>query len=362
MRQGSRLMRSASVLNCSAQRTASVRYRCHLRGTMVQTSARLLALLSLLQMRREWTGDELADRLEVGPRTIRRDVDKLRSLGYPVESRPGRRGRLPARRGRRAAAAAARRRRGGRRRGRPADRRVGLGDRDRGGLGPALAKLEQVLPDRLRRRVRALGDVTSAFTFQRPQIDADLLADVAGACRDTCSSASPTSPATSARAQRHDRADRGRLQRLALVPARVRPRARRLAHVPRRPHPRARAASPAAAVGARSPAATPPPTCGRLQRAGDRATRTRRPGRVRVDGPGDADSAARAQPLGHGRARRRGRLRRHHPRPVAPGVPGLDGDARRAVRGARPAGAARCGPAARAADDRHRRRTGGTSG
>src|ERR1700722_14769061 len=57
--------------------------------TMVQTSARLLALLSLLHVRREWTGDELAERLEVGPRTIRRDVDKLRSLGYPVESARG---------------------------------------------------------------------------------------------------------------------------------------------------------------------------------------------------------------------------------------------------------------------------------
>ena len=60
-----------------------------MRGTMVQTSARLLALLSLLQLRREWTGQELADRLEVGPRTIRRDVDKLRSLGYPIEAAPG---------------------------------------------------------------------------------------------------------------------------------------------------------------------------------------------------------------------------------------------------------------------------------
>src|SRR3984885_10730665 len=60
-----------------------------MRGIMVQTSARLLALLSLLQMRREWTGQELADRLEVGSRTIRRDVGKLRSLGYPVEAAPG---------------------------------------------------------------------------------------------------------------------------------------------------------------------------------------------------------------------------------------------------------------------------------
>src|ERR1700739_3618460 len=60
-----------------------------MRGIMVQTSARLLALLSLLQMRREWTGPELADRLGVGARTIRRDIDKLRSLGYPVEAAPG---------------------------------------------------------------------------------------------------------------------------------------------------------------------------------------------------------------------------------------------------------------------------------
>ena len=75
---------------------------------MIQTSARLLSLLSLLQVRREWTGQELAERLEVGPRTIRRDVDKLRSLGYPVRGGPGRRGRIPPGRGRRAAPAAAR--------------------------------------------------------------------------------------------------------------------------------------------------------------------------------------------------------------------------------------------------------------
>src|SRR4051794_15226685 len=56
---------------------------------MVQTSARLLALLSLLQQRREWSGPELAGRLEVGPRTIRRDVEKLRDLGYPIEAAPG---------------------------------------------------------------------------------------------------------------------------------------------------------------------------------------------------------------------------------------------------------------------------------
>jgi predicted DNA-binding transcriptional regulator YafY len=56
---------------------------------MLETSARLLKLLSLLQVRRDWTGPELADRLSVDVRTIRRDVDKLRSLGYPVTSLPG---------------------------------------------------------------------------------------------------------------------------------------------------------------------------------------------------------------------------------------------------------------------------------
>src|SRR4051812_24223797 len=62
---------------------------CETIRDMVQTSARLLALLSLLQQRREWSGPELADRLEVGPRTIRRDVEKLRDLGYPIEAAPG---------------------------------------------------------------------------------------------------------------------------------------------------------------------------------------------------------------------------------------------------------------------------------
>src|SRR3954447_13234330 len=56
---------------------------------MTQTSSRLLELLSLLQGRRDWPGGELAERLEVSGRTIRRDVERLRQLGYPVDSLTG---------------------------------------------------------------------------------------------------------------------------------------------------------------------------------------------------------------------------------------------------------------------------------
>src|SRR5215471_17294291 len=151
---------------------------------MVQTSARLLALLSLLQLRREWTGHELAQRLEVGPRTIRRDIEKLRSLGYPVEAAPGvaggyrlgAGGELPPLLLDDAEAVAV---------------AVGLRTAASGSIAGieetsirALAKLEQVLPARLRRRVNALGNATSAFGVEGPQIDADGLATIARACRD----------------------------------------------------------------------------------------------------------------------------------------------------------------------------------
>src|SRR5256886_5812771 len=56
---------------------------------MTETSGRLLQLLSLLQGRRDWPGRELTDRLEVSGRTIRRDIERLRQLGYPVESLTG---------------------------------------------------------------------------------------------------------------------------------------------------------------------------------------------------------------------------------------------------------------------------------
>ena len=58
-------------------------------GEASSPSARLLALLSLLQVRRDWPGEALADRLGVSPRTVRRDVDRLRDLGYPVRATKG---------------------------------------------------------------------------------------------------------------------------------------------------------------------------------------------------------------------------------------------------------------------------------
>lgn len=151
---------------------------------MLDTSARLLALLSLLQTRRDWAGAELAKRLEVGVRTIRRDVDRLRRLGYPVQATRGVAGgyRLgagaelpPLLLDDEEAVAVA----------------VGLRTAAGGNVSGieetslrALAKLEQVLPSRLRRRVNALGAFTVPFPGTGPTVDADVLAVIAAACRD----------------------------------------------------------------------------------------------------------------------------------------------------------------------------------
>ena len=148
---------------------------------------RALLLLSLLQTHRFWPGEELTERLGVSARTLRRDVDRLRSLGYPVDATPGSRRRLPPRRRRPPAAAPARRRRSRRHRRRAAD-----GRRARRSTGMedtalrALAKLEQVLPDRLRRRVLAVHTnvVSLQWWTAGPSVDADALAVLALACRD----------------------------------------------------------------------------------------------------------------------------------------------------------------------------------
>jgi predicted DNA-binding transcriptional regulator YafY len=62
---------------------------CPMMGNMATTSARLLKLLSLLGARPSWSGQDLADRLEVSTRTIRRDLDSLRELGYPIHTVKG---------------------------------------------------------------------------------------------------------------------------------------------------------------------------------------------------------------------------------------------------------------------------------
>ncbi|MFJ3926092.1 helix-turn-helix transcriptional regulator [Streptomyces sp. NPDC090022] len=131
---------------------------------MTDTPARLLSLLSLLQTPREWPGSELATRLGVSRRTIRRDIERLRDLGYPVEASLGAEG------GYRLVAGAAL----------PPltlddEEAVAIAVGLRAGAGHAiegieeasvraLAKLEQVLPSRLRHRVSALQSATVAVT------------------------------------------------------------------------------------------------------------------------------------------------------------------------------------------------------
>ncbi|MEU0513584.1 MULTISPECIES: YafY family protein [unclassified Amycolatopsis] len=148
---------------------------------MTDTPGRLLTLLSLLQTPREWPGTELAARLAVSTRTIRRDIDRLRGLGYPVESTMGAEG------GYRLVAGAAM----------PPllldDEEavaiaVGLRTAARQAVAGideasarALAKLEQVLPSRLRRRVRTLGAATVPMPDPGPPVVPEDLAALAAA-------------------------------------------------------------------------------------------------------------------------------------------------------------------------------------
>jgi len=149
------------------------------------TSSRLLELLALLQGRRDWPGAELADRLGVSERTVRRDVERLRRLGYPVDSVRGPAGRYRLRAGtamppllvdEEEAIAIA----------------VGLGTAARASVSGieetavrALVKLEGVLPAHLRRRVGALGAATIAPAAAGPLVDPRDLTVIAAACRDS---------------------------------------------------------------------------------------------------------------------------------------------------------------------------------
>jgi predicted DNA-binding transcriptional regulator YafY len=151
---------------------------------MLETSARLLRLLSLLQARRDWTSAELATRLGVTTRTVRNDVDRLRRLGYPVDARPGVAGgyRLgtggalpPLLLDDEEAVAVA----------------IGLRTAASGSIAGidetsvrALAKVQQVLPSRLRHRVRAFQSYALPMPSPGPQVDPDVLTVIASACRD----------------------------------------------------------------------------------------------------------------------------------------------------------------------------------
>jgi len=149
-------------------------------------TGRALQLLSLLQTHRLWLGAELADRLETTERTVRRDVDRLRALGYQVDATSGKYGgyRLAAGAhlpplvlddeeavavalGLRHAAEAA------------------IGGMDETSLR-ALAKIEQLLPHRLRQRVSAVHNSVTPVRWIAAEavVDADALSVLAAACRD----------------------------------------------------------------------------------------------------------------------------------------------------------------------------------
>jgi predicted DNA-binding transcriptional regulator YafY len=152
----------------------------------MSTSSRLLRLLSLLQTPRDWTGSELAQRLEVSPRTVRNDIERLRALGYPVHATRGSIGGYRLEAGTsmppllldddEAVAVA-----------------IGLRTATAGAVTGieetslrALAKLEQVLPPRLQRQVRQLQGVTVQVRRGRsgPTIDPSVLAELARVARE----------------------------------------------------------------------------------------------------------------------------------------------------------------------------------
>ncbi|MET7966407.1 YafY family protein [Micromonospora sp. NPDC005305] len=148
------------------------------------TTERVLTLLGLLQQRQVWTGPELADRLGVTSRTIRRDVERLRTLGYPVHAGQGVGGGYRLGPGRalpplllddeEAIATAV-------------SLLAGAGGAVAGAADAALralAKLDRVLPTRLRHDVRALAGSVESFGGGRPPADPEALMTLARACRD----------------------------------------------------------------------------------------------------------------------------------------------------------------------------------
>ncbi|HEX3297969.1 MAG TPA: YafY family protein [Nocardioides sp.] len=152
---------------------------------MAETTQRVLHLLGLLQQRPVWTGPELAERLGVTTRSIRRDVERLRALGYPVHATQGAGGGYQLGRGRglpplllddaEAVAVAV-------------SLRMAAGGTVSGASEAALrtlAKLDQVMPPKLRSEVRALHAATQTLDAGLPTVDGDALLHLARAVRDT---------------------------------------------------------------------------------------------------------------------------------------------------------------------------------
>jgi biotin operon repressor BirA-like protein len=148
-----------------------------------QTSTRLLQLLAMLQARRDWSGQDLASRLEVSTRTIRTDIERLRELGYPVEATPGVGGGYRLSHGttmpplllddeEAVAVAVALRTTAG----------AGVTGIEEASLR-ALVKLEQLLPSRLRHRIDAMRAATVSVPGAGPTVDSAVLSAIAGAIR-----------------------------------------------------------------------------------------------------------------------------------------------------------------------------------
>lgn len=148
------------------------------------TTQRVLRLLSLLQSRPVWTGPELAERLGVTTRSVRRDVERLRDLGYPVNAARGLGGGYQLGAGRalppllledeEAVAVAV-------------SLRLAAGGTVAGASEAALrtlAKLDQVMPARLRAEVRAIHDATETLSGVAVEVDGEVLLTLARACRD----------------------------------------------------------------------------------------------------------------------------------------------------------------------------------
>lgn len=151
---------------------------------MLQTSARLLRLVTVLQAKRTWTGPELADRLEVTSRTLRRDVDRLRTLGYPVHSTSGTAGGYSLGAGASlpplmleddegvAVAVALTLAAGG-----------SKGSIESAALR-ALTKLEQVLPLKLQRRVKSVRGSILKLADRGPKVELARVSELAEACSE----------------------------------------------------------------------------------------------------------------------------------------------------------------------------------